>query len=163
MSEPAQKCENYEAIFKQNYTPELIIALKMVYSCFFGLRGNLDFPNFIQRKFYNINSCLALPRRYCLIIASVKPLTKETHLEEIGFSFVLQSILKLFNKLVHYKNGFIPLRLGRFVHLARAVTKVSPYRLRTKIVHIKCTSFEKTRYTDGCIKGIAFGVHKDQD
>ena len=51
MSEPAQKCENYEAIFKQNYTPELIIALKMVYSCFFGSRGNLDFPNFLQKSF----------------------------------------------------------------------------------------------------------------
>ena len=56
MSEPAQKCENYEAIFKQNYTSELLIALKMVYSCFFGLRGNLDFPDFLQKKFYNINS-----------------------------------------------------------------------------------------------------------
>ena len=51
MSEPAQKCENYEAIFKQNYTPELLIALKMVYSCFFGLRGNLDFPDFLQKSF----------------------------------------------------------------------------------------------------------------
>ena len=55
MSEPAQNNENY-AIFKQNYTPELLIALKMVYSCFFGLRGNLDFPDFPQKKFYNINS-----------------------------------------------------------------------------------------------------------
>ena len=42
--------------FKQNYTPELLIALKMVYSCFFGLKGNLDFPDFLQKKFYNINS-----------------------------------------------------------------------------------------------------------
>ena len=33
MSEPAQKCENF-AIFKQNHTPELLIVLKMVYSCF---------------------------------------------------------------------------------------------------------------------------------
>ena len=55
MSEPAQKYENY-AIFKQNYTPELLIALKVLYSCFFGLRGNLDFPDFLQKKFYNINS-----------------------------------------------------------------------------------------------------------
>ena len=55
MSEPGQKCENY-AIFKQNYTPELLIALKMVYSCFFGLRGNLDFPDFLQKKLFNINS-----------------------------------------------------------------------------------------------------------
>ena len=28
----------------------------MAYSCFFGLRGNLDFPDFLQKKFYNINS-----------------------------------------------------------------------------------------------------------
>ena len=55
MSETAQKCENY-GIFKQNYTPELLIALEMVYSCFFGLRGNLDFPDFLQKKVYNINS-----------------------------------------------------------------------------------------------------------
>ena len=55
MSEPAQKCEKY-AIFKQNYTPELLIALNMVYSSFFGLRGNLDFPDFHQKKFYNISS-----------------------------------------------------------------------------------------------------------
>ena len=50
MSEPAQKCENY-AIIKQNYTPELLIFLKMAYSCFFGLRGNLDFPDFLQKSF----------------------------------------------------------------------------------------------------------------
>ena len=56
MSEPAQKCENY-AIFKQNYTLQLFIALKMVYCCSLGLRGNLDFPDFIQNKFYNINYC----------------------------------------------------------------------------------------------------------
>ena len=46
------------AIFKQNYTPELLIVLKMVYSCFFGLRRNLDFPDFLQKKFYNINNLL---------------------------------------------------------------------------------------------------------
>ena len=34
----------------QNYTPELLIALKMVYSCFFGLRENLDFPAFPPKK-----------------------------------------------------------------------------------------------------------------
>ena len=56
MSEPAQKCENY-AIFKQNYTLQLFIALKMVYCCSLGLRGNLDFPDFLQNKFYNINYC----------------------------------------------------------------------------------------------------------
>ena len=51
MSEPAPKCEN-NAIFKQNYTIELFIALKMAISSCFGLRGNLDF---LQKKFYNIN------------------------------------------------------------------------------------------------------------
>ena len=55
MSEPAQKCESYEAIFKPNYTPELFIALKMAYSCCFVSRGNLDFPDFLQKRFYNIN------------------------------------------------------------------------------------------------------------
>ena len=57
MSEPAQKCENF-AIFKQNYTLELFIALKMAYSCCFGLRGNLYCPDFLQKKFYNINHWL---------------------------------------------------------------------------------------------------------
>ena len=42
-------------IFEQNYTLELFIGLKMTYSCCFGLRGNLDFPDFLQKKFYNIN------------------------------------------------------------------------------------------------------------
>ena len=55
MSQPALKCEN-NAIFKQNYTLELFIALKMAYCCCLGLRGNLDFPDFLQKKFYDINS-----------------------------------------------------------------------------------------------------------
>ena len=50
MSKPAQKFENY-AISKQNYTLELIIALKMAYSCCFALRGNLYFPDFLQKSF----------------------------------------------------------------------------------------------------------------
>ena len=37
MCEPALKCEN-NAIFKQNYTQKLFIALKKAYSCSFGLR-----------------------------------------------------------------------------------------------------------------------------
>ena len=53
MSEPAQKCEN-SAIFKQNYTLELFIALEMVHYCCFSLRGNLDFLFFLQKKFNNI-------------------------------------------------------------------------------------------------------------
>ena len=55
MFEPAQKCENY-AIFEQiNNTLKLFIAFKIAYSCCFGLRGNLDFPDFLPKKFYNIN------------------------------------------------------------------------------------------------------------
>ena len=50
MSEPSQKCENY-AIFEQNYTLQLFNALKMAYCCCFGLRGNLDFPDFLQKSF----------------------------------------------------------------------------------------------------------------
>ena len=50
MSEPAQKCEN-NAIFKQNYTLELFIALEMVYYCCFSLGGNLDFLDFLQKSF----------------------------------------------------------------------------------------------------------------
>ena len=56
MSEPALKCEN-NAIFKQNYSLKLFIAFKMDYSFCFGLRGNLGFPDFLQKKFYNINFC----------------------------------------------------------------------------------------------------------
>ena len=48
MSEPALKCEN-NAIFKQNYALKLFIAFKMAYSFCFGLRGNLDFPDFLQK------------------------------------------------------------------------------------------------------------------
>ena len=44
-----------QTIFKQNYTLELFISLKMAISCCFGLRGNLDFPDFLPKKFYNIN------------------------------------------------------------------------------------------------------------
>ena len=54
MSEPEQKCEN-NAVFKQNYTAKLLITFKMAYSCCFSLGGNLDFLDFLQKKFYNIN------------------------------------------------------------------------------------------------------------
>ena len=54
MSEPALKCEN-NASFKQIYTLKLFIAFKMAYSCSFSLGGNLDFPDFLQKNFYNIN------------------------------------------------------------------------------------------------------------
>ena len=61
MTEPALKCKN-NAIFKQNYTLELFIALKVAYCFCLGLRGYLDFPDFLQNKFYNINSRKTLPR-----------------------------------------------------------------------------------------------------
>jgi len=54
MSEPALECEN-NAIFKQNYAQKLFISFKISYSCHFSLRGNLDFPDFLQKKFSNIN------------------------------------------------------------------------------------------------------------
>ena len=41
--------------FNQNYILELFIALEMVYYCCFSLGGNLDFLDFLQKKFYNIN------------------------------------------------------------------------------------------------------------
>ena len=54
MTEPALKCEN-NAMFKQIYTIILFIAFKMAYSCCFSLGGNLDFPEFLKKKFYKIN------------------------------------------------------------------------------------------------------------
>ena len=52
----ALKCIN-NAIFKQIYTLKLLVAFKMAYSCCFSLGGNLDFLEFLQKKFYNINYC----------------------------------------------------------------------------------------------------------
>ena len=54
MPEPALKCEN-NAIFNQNYSKKLFISFKISYSCSFGFRGNLEFPEFIHKKFHNIN------------------------------------------------------------------------------------------------------------
>ena len=54
MSEPQQKSEN-NPVFKQNYTAKLLNTFKMAYSCCFSLGGNLDFLDFLQKKFYNIN------------------------------------------------------------------------------------------------------------
>ena len=64
---PAQKCENY-AIFKQNYTLELFIALEMVYYCCFSLGENLDFLDFLQKKFYNINFCTIVKLKWNVTI-----------------------------------------------------------------------------------------------
>ena len=38
-------------IFNQNYAQKLFIAFKMAYSCCFGLRGNINFPDFLQNFF----------------------------------------------------------------------------------------------------------------
>ena len=54
MFEPALKCQD-NAIFKQNNSLKLLITFKMAYSCCFSLGGNLDFPDFLQKKFYNID------------------------------------------------------------------------------------------------------------
>ena len=54
MSEPVQKCEN-NCYFKQNYAQKLFIYLKISYYCCFDFMGNLEFPDFLQNKFYNIN------------------------------------------------------------------------------------------------------------
>ena len=43
------------ASFKQIDPLKLFIAFKMAYSCCFSFGGNLDFPEFLQKKFYNIN------------------------------------------------------------------------------------------------------------
>ena len=55
MHEPALSCENNAILSKTTNTQKLFIALKMAYSCCFSLGGNLDFPEFLQKKFYNIN------------------------------------------------------------------------------------------------------------
>ena len=50
MSEPALLCFN-NANFKQSYTLKLFISFKMSYSCCFGCRENLDFPDFLLKSF----------------------------------------------------------------------------------------------------------------
>ena len=50
MSDTALKCENNPS-FKQIYTLKLFIAFKMAYSCCFSLRGDLEFPEFLQKGF----------------------------------------------------------------------------------------------------------------
>ena len=55
MFEPALKCQE-NAIFMQNYSLKLFITFKMAYSCFFSLRGNLDFPDFLQKSFITLTT-----------------------------------------------------------------------------------------------------------
>ena len=56
MSKPALKCET-NVIFKQSYTLTLFMAFKLAYLCCFCIGCNLDFPEFLRKKFYNTNSC----------------------------------------------------------------------------------------------------------
>ena len=44
-----------QCYLKLNYIKTLLICSKMAYSCCFSLGGNLDFIDFLQKKFYNIN------------------------------------------------------------------------------------------------------------
>ena len=44
-----------QCYFKLNYIRKQLICSKMAYSGYFSLGGNLDFLNFLQKKFYNIN------------------------------------------------------------------------------------------------------------
>ena len=71
MSKPAPKCE-INAIFKQNYAQKQFIAFKIAYSFHFGLRGNLDFPDFLQKKFDNINNrcCMKYFVYFCMKICN---------------------------------------------------------------------------------------------
>ena len=55
MFEPALKCQ-HNAIFKQNYALKLFITFKMAYYCCFSLGGNLDFPDFLQKKFITLTT-----------------------------------------------------------------------------------------------------------
>ena len=50
MTEPALKCEN-NPIFKQSYIQKLFISFKISYACCLGFRGNLEFPDFLQKCF----------------------------------------------------------------------------------------------------------------
>ena len=45
------------AIVRQIYTLKLFIAVKMDYYCCFSLGGILHITEFLQKTFYNINSC----------------------------------------------------------------------------------------------------------
>ena len=83
MSEPGLKCE-YNASFKQIFTLKLFIAFEMVYSCCFSFGGNQDFPEFLQKKFYNINYWSVI---LCIWIGSLKSLTKSILCGLGGYGF----------------------------------------------------------------------------
>ena len=43
-----------QCIFKQNYTIKLFVSYKISYYCCFGFRGNLEFQDFLQKKFIRL-------------------------------------------------------------------------------------------------------------
>ena len=53
MPEPAQKCE-YNATFNHNYANNSLLHLKWPILAVLAW-GDLDFPDFPQKKFYNID------------------------------------------------------------------------------------------------------------
>ena len=50
MSEPAQKCENNDAILKQNYAQKLFFAFKMTKFLLLWLKGKSRFSRFPPKK-----------------------------------------------------------------------------------------------------------------
>ena len=67
MSEPPLKCEN-NTIFQQGYTLKLLIAFKMAYSCCFSFGGNVDFPEFRQKKFITLTNLVNLAYLHWLYV-----------------------------------------------------------------------------------------------
>ena len=63
MSEPALKYEN-NASFEQIYTQKLLIAFKMACYCCFSFGGNLDFPEFLQKRFITSTTGLKFFRQF---------------------------------------------------------------------------------------------------
>ena len=55
ISEPAQKCENNCAILSKTILFYGLLLLKWPILAVSAWGGNLDFPEFLQKKFYNIN------------------------------------------------------------------------------------------------------------
>ena len=91
MSEPAQKCVN-NSISNQNYAQKLFIAFKMAYSCRCGLRGNLDFPDFLQKSFITLATgsfslLLSLSLSLSLIAISFLVLSSSTFQHSYSLSF----------------------------------------------------------------------------
>ena len=54
MHELTQKCEKMQ-FYAKLYILTLLIAFKMTYSCCFSFGGNPDSPDFLQKKFYNMD------------------------------------------------------------------------------------------------------------